>query len=120
MSFANSGQNIRPNSGQKFGRRRMTAALATMDFTTSVRDTLRRAFSNPKALARSAKSSPDTAKNWWEGRTAPSGPFLVRLMSESDEVFNTVLELAGRADEAKKLRVRALLAEAEKLLGVEE
>lgn len=117
MSFSNNGQNFRPSSGQKFGRRRMTAALATMDFTASVRDTLRRAFSNPKALARSAKSSPDTAKNWWEGRTAPNVQYLIEPMRESDEVFAAVLEMAGREKQARAIRAAELIEKPEKVLG---
>jgi hypothetical protein len=121
MSFQDSGQILTPQKGQTIRGRAVTAAtLTTHDFASIMRDALRRGFSGPKAAARAAKSSPDTADNWWDGRTAPSGPFLVRLMSESDEVFTTILELAGRADEAKRVRIRALLVEAERILGVGE
>ena len=46
-----------------------------------------------------------TVKNWFEGKNAPSGANLIKLMKHSDEVFETILILAGRENllKAKKL-----------------
>ena len=55
-----------------------------------------------------------TARNILERRNAPSATTLIRLMRESDEVFQAVIQMAGRSPDVvtteQKARIEAALA----------
>ena len=82
---------------------------------------LRRVFDGcAKKVANFAGCNVETAKNWLEGRNAPNGALLIRMIRESDDVLAAVLELAERPKEAKKVRATAVLRQLEAILGDEE
>lgn len=77
----------------------MSAVELTADiYTRSLSDAARRAFGSVKAFARAVGVNTRTAKNIFEEKNGMNGVNLIRAMRESDEVLQTVLELAGRAD----------------------
>jgi hypothetical protein len=59
-----------------------------------------------KQLARMAGACPRTFRNHRQGLNAPSAVVLINLMRESDEVFNAVLEMAGRDPNPHNTRAR--------------
>lgn len=70
-----------------------------------------------KAIVRLTSANERAVKNWFEGRNAPSGEFLVLLCRHSDQVLETFLTLSGRHQllSAKKLvdarrKLREMLA----------
>lgn len=58
-----------------------------------------------KTIARLTGANERAAKNWFDGKNAPNGEFLVALCSTCDQVMETFLNLAGRSDilSAKRL-----------------
>ncbi|MGE0714819.1 MAG: hypothetical protein AB7P02_05200 [Alphaproteobacteria bacterium] len=55
-----------------------------------------------KRVAHIARSSVETAKNWFKRRCAPSGPNLVMLMRESERLTEVILDFAGKTDLAER------------------
>jgi hypothetical protein len=51
-----------------------------------------------KTIMRWTGASERTVKNWLSGATGPSGGFLIILMSQSEEVLNTALNLSGHTN----------------------
>ncbi|MGA0601532.1 hypothetical protein ACO2Q3_12585 [Caulobacter sp. KR2-114] len=123
MSFAESGRNLRPESGKPFP----LDASEELSFSTAIADALRRDFgSNPSAVkrvARLVRANERGVRNWFEGRNGPSGEHLVLLMRHSNAVLEIVLALCGRYDlvhtqlvfDAKE-RVRQILSTLDTLL----
>jgi hypothetical protein len=102
-------KSYRPNrkSRGEYGGVPVNVAVASMP-----RETLASALqawvgdlkSGIKRIASTADCSPRTAENWVAARNMPSGEGLIALMRESDEVFETVLHLAGRMPDAERLK----------------
>lgn len=99
---------------------RMTAAVVPYtNVREGIADACRRAWGNYKSaakeIARAIDCSPRTAENFLAARNAPNAEGLVALMRESDEVFYTVMHLAGRLPEAERMaklqRVELMLQE---------
>lgn len=103
----------------------MSATLAAkpsrIEVQSAITAALRRAYgrmqSPVKRVARAAEANEKAARNWWEGQNAPDATNLIALIAESDEVFEEVMRLAGRADDAKKALALAALAEIARKLG---
>lgn len=91
--------NIDPAPG--FGRPGAAA------FAAAIAGALRKDFpsSGVKTVVRLTSANERAVKNWFEGRNAPSGEFLVLLCRHSDRVLETFLSLSGRPElvSAKKL-----------------
>lgn len=91
------------------GRAAMTAAVVPYtDAREGIAEACRRWAGNcksaAKTIARAIDCSPRTAENLLAARNAPNAEGLIALMRESDEVFETVLHLAGRMPDAERLR----------------
>lgn len=58
-----------------------------------------------KKIVRATGANERAARNWFDGRNAPSGEFLIALCRNCDHVLEAVLTLSGRDDilKAKKL-----------------
>jgi hypothetical protein len=69
-------------------------------FTEVIAGALRRDFGGTaaavKSVVRLTGANERAVKNWLAGKNGPSGENLVRLMRESDEVLEAVMQLAGR------------------------
>lgn len=69
-------------------------------YAGSIADVLRSELGNShrahKTLMRWTGANERTAKNWLSGVNGPSGEHLLRLMKNSDRVFECVLMLASR------------------------
>lgn len=111
-SFLKGTGNFRARTGKVF----RVNAISTFTFTDALTDALRRSFQNAKAMARAAQSNTRTAQNWLEGKNTPTARHLIYLMRESDEVFQTVMQLSGRMSEAEKHEVARKLEQIEKIL----
>lgn len=74
-------------------------ALSTNAYTGSLAEVIRGAFGGcAKKIAMIAGCNPRAAENWLQARNAPSGPYLIALMRESEELTAEILRLAGRSD----------------------
>lgn len=72
-----------------------------------------------KTLMRWTGASERTAKNWLSAKRGPSGPHLIALAQQSDEVMRAFWVLSHRPDdqgESLRADLRALLIEALRLL----
>ncbi|WP_449253213.1 hypothetical protein [Brevundimonas naejangsanensis] len=71
-------------------------------FAETIAGALRREFGgvpgSVKQVVRITGANERAVRNWFEARNAPSGENLVILMGRSDEVLETVLQLAGRQE----------------------
>lgn len=104
------------NRAIKSGQRPMsTAAITTNAYAERVSEALRLKWgdhrSSAKEIAGKIGAGVGTVRKWLRGENGPSGEHLLKLVAESDEVWNAVLELSGResmgADELARMR-RAL------------
>lgn len=107
------GPNARKNHGTKHA---MNAAALPLDSRTvaeRMAEALRRGYGHAKSavkeIGRATYANDRSAQNWWEGRCAPNAADLIELMRDSDEVFDEVCRMAGRADSAQIDRIRAEL-----------
>lgn len=84
------------------------------DFTTEIAQALRRQYGQSpaavKTVVRLTRTNPRSVRNWFAGNNGPNGENLVELVRHSEEVLETVLQLAGRHD----------LVTARKLAGARE
>jgi hypothetical protein len=86
-----------PKTGRKFPN---DAGLAASTYATLIADILKAELGNShqaqKTLMRWTGANERTAKNWLSGTNGPSGEHLLRLMRNSDKVFECVLRLSRR------------------------
>ena len=84
------------------------------DFTTAIAQALRRQYGHSpaavKTVVRLTRTNPRAVRNWFTANNGPNGENLVELVRHSEEVLETVLQLAGRHD----------LVTARKLAGARE
>ena len=84
------------------------------DFTSEIARALRRQYGQSpaavKTVVRLTRTNPRSVRNWFAGNNGPNGENLVELVRHSEEVLETVLQLAGRQD----------LVTARKLAGARE
>jgi hypothetical protein len=86
----------------KVGRKIPTALSngGVSAYACSIADVLRSELGDShrahKTLMRWTGANERTAKNWLSGINGPSGEHLLRIMKNSDQVFECVLMLAGR------------------------
>lgn len=97
MSLPHNFRKVRVNPGKEMPN---TAAITPASLASVVSDCLGSSWGNirsaAKSLARVIDTNERTASNLLEGRNAPSGATLVKLMAEDDEVFRAILKMAGR------------------------
>lgn len=71
-------------------------------FAETVADALRREFGGTpaavKVVVRLTRANERAVKNWFDAKNGPSGENLMILLRHSDEVLESVLQLAGRQD----------------------
>jgi hypothetical protein len=86
-----------PKTGKKFPA---DANLPTRTYAALIAENLRTELGNShkahKTLMRWTGANERTAKNWLSGSNGPSGEHLLKLMRNSDRVFECVLQLSGR------------------------
>lgn len=116
MSFHNSDRKFQSKKGKSFPD---PATSNGAPFAQAIAKALRAEFgggpSAVKMIARLTDANERAARNWLEGKNAPNGEYLVRLIRHSDVVLESLLALAGRSDRALALkleRLRMQLAEA--------
>lgn len=89
-------------------------AAEGFDFTQAIADALRREYGQSpaavKTVVRLTRTNPRSVRNWFSANNGPNGENLVELVRHSEEVLETVLQLAGRHD----------LVTARKLAGARE
>lgn len=97
MSLPHNFRKVRVEHGRTMPN---TAAITPATLTSVVSGCLGLSWggirSAAKCLARVIDTNERTASNLLEGRNAPSGATLVKLMAEDDEVFRAILKMAGR------------------------
>lgn len=122
MSARPNARNLRSVPPKELGMRLMSAVeyRPYIGYRDVIAYTIRKVFGCPKVAARKTGRTPATVQNWLDGSNAMNGDTLLWLLEHDDEFCAELLSRLNRSDEAKKVRVRALLAEAEKLLGVQE
>src|ERR1700730_1316398 len=86
-----------PKAGRKFPS---DAGLVRSTYASLIAEILRTELGNShqahKTLMRWTGANERTAKNWLSGSNGPSGEHLLRLMRNSDRVFECVLKLSHR------------------------
>lgn len=107
MSSTQNDRKLRSNNGRSF---LPTPASGRVDrFAEAVAGALRREFGavpgSVKQVVRITGANERAVRNWFEARNAPSGENLVILMGRSDEVLETILQLAGRQELATARRL---------------
>ena len=109
MSFPEKDRNFQPESGKTFPRSFIGASAQDFDFTFVVARALHQAFGGTHAAVKTVSAftgaNERTVRNWFEGKNAPNGVSLVKLVRYSDEVLEAFLLMAGRKEilSAKKL-----------------
>jgi len=128
MSLSKNHRKVRSNAGKTFPDLGEPMPGAG-GFALAIADALRRGFggsrSSVKMVVALTGANERAVQNWFAAKNGPNGENLIDLMRHSDEVLETVLLMAGRADlaKAKKLgdtrqmlhRMLTLLDEVEKL-----
>jgi hypothetical protein len=73
-----------------------------LSFAETVADALRREFGGTsaavKVVVRLTRANERAVKNWFTAKNGPSGENLMILLRHSDEVLESVLQMAGRQD----------------------
>lgn len=101
MSLTKEGRNVQSDPGRILPPR--------VRFADAIASALHRQYGDShggiKGVMRVTGVSERTAKNWFQAKNGPNGESLVRLCQHSDQVFETVLHLAGRDTQ---LRIKKL------------
>lgn len=86
-------------------------------FAAEVASALRREYGDSRAALKTIVALTGTneraVKNWFNAKNGPSGTSLIVLCRQSDEVFETILRLAGRS---AHLKMKKLVAAKEVLV----
>jgi hypothetical protein len=110
MSRSQKDRKLRSNTEKPFPETRAEG----FDFTTAIAQALRRQYGHSpaavKTVVRLTRTNPRAVRNWFSANNGPNGENLVELVRHSEEVLETVLQLAGRQD----------LVTARKLAGARE
>lgn len=125
MSFPKKG-NTFPGRGRGGRLSGNGAASDATEFSVAIAAALRRELGSTNAAIKTAatwtNTNDRTVKNWFAGRSTPSGLHLVALARHSDEVLYLVLLTANRRDlltasrlNAARDKLREVLALLEKL-----
>lgn len=82
------------------GKMSNSFSISSASLSGVIADALQRSLAHVRSAAKVLASEIDTnertASNLLEGRNAPNGTTLIKLMAANDEVFREVLKLAGR------------------------
>lgn len=101
MSFPKKGNSF-PGGARRDRPPREAGASASAEFADSIAAALRRELGSAPSAVKTAAGWTDsnerTVKNWFAGRSGPSGHHLVALARHSDEVLYTLLQLADRRE----------------------
>lgn len=118
MSLANNDRIIRSLSGNPIpSEEALEPAPGAGEIAAAISRALRQEFGDShaaiKLIVRATGANERAARNWFDGKNAPSGEFLIALCRSSDRVLEAVLVLAGRT---KILNAKRLVDAKEKLL----
>lgn len=113
MSLTKEGRKFRSHPGKGFP--------PVARFTDAIAAALHQQYGDShgaiKSVMHATGVTERTAKNWFQAKNGPNGESLVRLCRHSDEVLETVLQLAGRDKQLKikkfgeiKTALRGMLA----------
>jgi hypothetical protein len=107
MSFTESDRKFRSNDGNKFPFG--SGEAGGTSFTVAIAAALKRAYggrhSAVKIVAGAVGANERAVRNWFEAKNGPNGEHLVRLISHSDEMLDSVLAMAGKRDFAAALEI---------------
>lgn len=110
MSRSQKDRKLRSNPEKLF----LETPIEGFAFTEAIAQALRREFGHSpaavKTVVRLTRTNPRAVRNWFAANNGPNGENLVVLARHSEEVLETVLQLAGRQD----------LVTARKLAGARE
>jgi hypothetical protein len=98
MSRSQKDRKVRSNSEKLF----LNDSVEGFDFTQAIAQALRREYGHSpaavKTVVRLTRTNPRAVRNWFAANNGPNGENLVVLARHSEEVLETVLQLAGRQD----------------------
>lgn len=122
MSAKPFARKVRPAPRKELGTRPVSAIELRphIGYRDLIGDVIRSVFGCPKVAARATGRTPATVQNWLDGSNAMNGDTLLWLLEHDDDFCAELLERIGRVDQARRVRVAALLEQAQALLGGEE
>ena len=110
MSLPKNDRNIRSLSGNQIPHAEgFEHAPGAGEIARAISDALHQEFGDShaaiKLIVRATGANERAARNWFDGKNAPSGEFLIALCRSSDQVLEAVLVLSGRTQilSAKRL-----------------
>nr|WP_312051845.1 hypothetical protein [Brevundimonas diminuta] len=107
MSSTQNDRKLRSSNGRSFLPNPTSGRVER--FAEAIAGALRREYGAVpgavKQVVRITGANERAVRNWFEARNAPSGENLVILMGRSDEVLETILQLAGRQELATARRL---------------
>src|SRR5580658_8228957 len=107
MSLTETDRKFRSNRGNNLPFGSGGAEVAT--FAAAISAALKRAYggrhSAVKIVAGAVGANERAIRNWFEAKNGPSGEHLLRLISHSDEMLDSVLAMAGKTEFAAGLGV---------------
>jgi hypothetical protein len=107
MSLTKTDRKIRTNDGKKFpfGPEGDGGASFAMAMAAALKRAYGGRHSAVKLVARAVGANERAVRNWFEAKNAPNGEHLVRLISHSDEMLDSILAMAGKRKFAATLEV---------------
>lgn len=100
MSFKNKDRKNRPLGGKDIPNELNSQPILSNQYSLEIAQALRRDFGDSYAALKKVVAitgaNERSVKNWWAAKNGPSGAHLINLIRFSDEVLETVLEMAGR------------------------
>src|SRR5580658_1383600 len=107
MSLSKRDRNIQTKNGKSFPTHAERQAGQT--FAMGIAAALTRAYggrhSAVKVVALAIGANERAVRNWFEAKNGPSGEHLLRLISHSDEMLDSVLAMAGKRQFTAALEV---------------
>jgi hypothetical protein len=110
MSLTKSDRKNRSSAGKTLHAERFADAIA---------QALHREFDHTHAAIKTVVAltgaNERAVRNWFDAKNGPNGEFLIALCRHSDQVLDTLLQLAGRTEH---VRARQIAAAKQKLLEI--
>ena len=123
MSFPENDRTFQSESGKTFPKNIPPDELAQA-LIPAIAQALREDFGvgsgAVKRLSRLLNANDRAARNWIEGKNAPSAEHLVALMGYSDAVLGVVLDLAGRRQVLAGLKLDGAIVRMREALAILE
>jgi hypothetical protein len=100
MSLTKNDRKIQSNSGNTFPPRSFAEAIAA-----ALHREYDQVHAGVKTVVTLTGANERAVRNWFDAKNGPNGEFLILLCRHSDQVLDTVLMLAGRAEHMRALRI---------------